>query len=472
MIHSALYIPLTVYVACLAYLLIGVIRRKEATTATTYARGTGAYRLYIIFATLTATMIGPTYSMGVVDQARQFGYFYTVFFVLSMVQLGIVGYFFAERLRTHASSAITVGELMGGSYGRWTQAFTGIATIAQALAFTGVLCLGSAKVLNAVWSIPIPYGVVATAIVVSSYSVIGGLPAVIKTDILQFFFLCAVLVLGVIATFGLLSEHPSVLSATNIWHIDPVKFPTTEVISVAIGFFLGEAFIPIYSVRALVALDGSTAKKAFIYTAIFGVIWFVILTLFGIASHSIQPDDGLYKIALFEVVARISSTEWISAFSVGIAAAGILGIAHSTLDSVLHSGAISLVRDLMHPFMKLSDKEILSYERNGMLLIAIFGSTLAFASSSLVDILFIGYSVWVPTVVVPLAALLLGKVRHPIAGLAGIAAGVIGYVVGSWAQVPMMPPLLVGLLSNLMVFVGVNSLLKSSTTASATITRP
>lgn len=452
--HIALYIPLAVYVVGLLYLLLQVVRRKEADSAVKYAKGTGGYRFFILFATFVASMIGPTYSMGVVEQARQFGYFYAIFFLLSMVQIWMSGQFFGERMKACAADSVTMGEVMAKHYGRAAQVFTGLATVAQALAFTGVLCLGSAKVLNAIWDVPIAYGVVATSILVAGYSVIGGLSAVIKTDVWQFFFLCAVGIVGCIAALVILGNNQWSLPSAHFWNRDPIQFPPGKIVSVALGFILGEAFIPIYSQRAFIAIDGATAKKTFIVSSLFGSVWFLVLTFFGVVSHLLGEQTGPYSVTLFNLVASISSHPGVAAFAVGLAAAGILGIVMSTMDSVLHAGAISFNHDLLMPFTKLSEKEQLSYDKAGMAMIAIFGSTLAFTSSNLVDILFLGYSVWVPTIVVPFAFALYTHTSKSsgVAAISAILAGIAGYALAASLQVEWFPPLAFGLICNLIVF--------------------
>jgi Na+/pantothenate symporter len=97
-----------------------------------------------------------------------------------------------------------------------------------------------------------------------------------------------------------------------------------------------------------------------------------------------------------------------------------------------------------------------------MAMIGVFGSTLAFSSTNLVDILFLGYSVWVPTIVVPFAFALYRREHKgsTLAATSGILAGIIGYAVAQFLKLAMVPPLVLGLVCNLIVFLVVSKTTK------------
>src|SRR5207249_730986 len=146
------------------------------------------------------------------------------------------------------------------------------------LAFSGVLCLGGAEVLKAAYGIPIEFGTIGIAVFVGSYTMVGGLPAVVKTDEIQFFGVIILLILGCIALVRV-SNGPF---STEDWFISAKStISSSDAIALGIAFALGEAFIPIYSVRGIIGDKAKTVKIAFVLGAIMCMVWFLFTGLFG-----------------------------------------------------------------------------------------------------------------------------------------------------------------------------------------------
>lgn len=458
--HLALYLPVAAYVGALLFLLARVHRNREATNAEQFAVGGRAYSGRVIFLTLAATIVGPGYSLGVVEQTVRHGVGYLAFFTLAAIQLYIVGRVFAPKIQAERTSR-TVGDILGRHYGSGTKFLAGLITVAQACAFTGVLCLGGAQVLSAVWDVPASYGVLAIAIVVAAYSSIGGLPAVVRTDVLQFALLCVVGGIALISALWIIFTEPATYAALSSAHLPQPATPPldiTTVISIAVAFLLGEALIPVYAVRGLIASDAQAARSGFSYAAMFALGWFALMGLAGVAFRA-SGSVGI-ETPLFALIPAATSSALAQALLLACMGVGILGIVMSSLDSVLHAGAVALTRDVVGAFLPLSEEQQESYSKSGLLLIAIFGASFTIFSQDLIELLLIAYSLWVPTLLFPLAFCLIRPVKSERSALSGILVGIAVYALSTFEPVPFAPPILLGLLANAVAVIAAEALVR------------
>lgn len=452
MIQIALALPVIVYAAYLGFVIYKVEKNQEASRAESYALGSGSYRKRIIFFTLTATMLGPTFTLGVVDSAFTYGFYYTGFFLLAMVQFFVTGKFFAGRMQSERGCR-TVGDAIGRHYDRTAQFFTGVATVLQMILGAAALCLGGAMVLEAIWNIPQNWGAIIVGVAVAAYSLRGGMPAVVRTDRWQFIWMFAAITITIYAGFKAFAASPAGIAQAIPLQLAPLA--PTVAIGLAFAFLLGEAFNPVYSVRAFMSEDPEAARSGFYRAGWFGVAWFICLGLVGaIAFNFLGGELPQVSSTLLVLLAEVFGAGTGAALLMGIVTAGILGLVMSTLDSALNAAAVSLSRDLLGTFTELTDDESLRYSRIGLFAVAFAGIFVTFFMESLVPILILAYNVWVPTIVFPFAYSLLrpGKIRRRSSAAIGIVGGIIGFFVVQELAVPYFPPILAGLVANAATF--------------------
>ena len=441
--------PSIAYFVALGLLLQRILRRRTAHTMRAEAHGDKPFGLAMVTVTLVATVIGPADTLALADQGRTYGLFFLVFPLFAAAQHLVTGIFFADKLNREAKQCLTIGEIMGRYYNKPAQVLTGAIVAVQALAFTGILCLAAGQILQAFFNLPPSYGIVGTALFVGLYTTFGGMNAVVFTDKIQF---AVQVALGVTATitagvivFGKASPVP-----LSWWAPDYTEYTTSKIIIVAISYFLGEALLPVYAVRGMISASPDAAKRAFKITAGLIAVWYVMMSVVGVAAQRVPGSPSGTKFALVDVVAFAIANPIARAFAVGLVLAGLFGIIHSTLDAILNAGATSVTRDVLGSFVSLSDKDEVGFLHRVALLIAVFGTIFSIAKTNLIDALLVGYAVWVPTMVFPLAYALIRKdrVRRRSSALIGVVAGGVGYFVGEAAALPWMPGILLGLLVN------------------------
>lgn len=451
-----IFAPLGIYLIYVLYKLYIVWKTKGADTSDKFAKGTNDYSSKIIFLTILATMIGPGYSYGAINKFYDYGLFYTLFFLLAIVQFWLFGQFFAAKIKKVGTDMETAGDLLGKAYGKYAQILTGILTIFFSVAIVAVLGVGGGKVLSSITSIPLNMSIVFIVSFITLYSFYGGIATVIKTDKIQFYLICIFAILGVIAGFLQLGNSNIIATSKLLWNSNNMS--STTIIGTAIAFFLGEAFIPVYSIRGLISKNPETAKKSFKNAAYFGLIWFVVLTFIGITAHFVDNNSELAYLSLL----KFSFDGIWGAILIGIAIAGMLSVVMSTLDSILNSAGVSFRKDIISQVFTINDEQKLSYTRLAILLISVLGVFVTIFTKDIVGLLLWAYTLWVPAMIFPLAYFLLkGEVNSKKSGLWGIVFGMLGWVLFEFFIKTGIPAILIGLCLNIIVVLSIEKIGKN-----------
>ncbi len=454
-----LFLPLGLYIIYVLYKLYKVWKNKESDSSDKFAKGTNNYSSSVLFLTILATMIGPGYSYGAINKLYDYGFFYTIFFLLAILQFWLFGHFFAGKIKSVGTGMETAGDILGKAYGKTAQILTGILTIFFSVALVAVLGVGGGKVISSITPVPLNMAIVFTVSFITLYSFYGGIATVIKTDKLQLILISVFALIGVVAGLMHFSKGIDTTELSNlIWNSKGMS--TTAIIGTSIAFFLGEAFIPVYAIRGLISKDAASAKKSFKNAAYFGAVWFVVLTFIGISSHLVSSGSDLVYLDLVK-----SSFFGVGgSLLIGIAIAGMLSVVMSTLDSILNSAGVSFRKDIISQIFKINDAQKLSYTRLSILLISVLGVFVTVFSKDIVGLLLWAYTLWVPAIILPLAYFLIkGKVKNKKSGVYGIIFGILGWVTFEFFIKTVIPAILIGLLLNAIVLLLIESKSKHKT---------
>lgn len=435
-----------------------LLQRKEGPrTARNTALGRSSFGAVVIAITLIGSNLGPADTIGLTEEGAKYGFFFLIFPLCAGLQHIIAGKFFAEKIALRSSSCVTMADKMGICISTQTRVIIGLVTVAQALAFTGILALAGGQILESLFNLPLTSGILITAIFVGLYAWVGGMNAIIKTDRLQFYIVVGVGIIAVIAAIVLLTKNTSIVDSSWYWRPGTGNFTLRSGLALAIAYFLGEAFLPMYSIRAFISKKPKDASRAFMGFGGAIIIYYAIMIFVGISSNSMDSQSAISGLVIVNVISSLGQVVWIKWILAGFAFTALLSLTHSTLDSVLNAGASALAIDVLNPFVNFTDEQMEKQIRSGLLIIAIFGTVFSLVSDNLIEILLIGYTIWVPTIVFPFAYILLNrnKMRSKNSTLMGIIGGVFGFIVGSmFLKDFQIPPILIGFISNGLFFIG------------------
>lgn len=443
------WIILTIYFLVIASL--GWVKKVKHESMRDYAVASAGVGTFAAFASLTGSYIGPGYTLGLAEKGFQFGIVYLIVFLGFSLQTFLVGFFLAPKLHSY-SSAYSVGDVIGQHYGKTAQILTGFLSFLYCAGIVGVVANAGGSIFSAMTGVDSWVGICLLTIVVLIYTVRGGIKAVIGTDFLQFLILIIGVPTVLFGAWNMLSQASDVtpLPETHLTFFGALS-PLT-VFGLFLGFLLGETLVPPYAARCLITKKASHTKFAFILSALFSVFWFAMIIGIGLIGRQVMPDANGADIFM------LLSFKCLSTGILGLVVVAIISIIMSTQDSFLNAAAVSFTRDLWITFRKRNgdvEKHQVMISKIITLAVAILGIIFAISIPGLIEGILIVYTLWAPTVIIPLIGGLLFKIKHPYAGTAAIVAGGVTAALWEWIfSVPFgVPSLIPGISANLITYI-------------------
>ncbi len=430
--------------------VIGVTTMRRISDPADFAVAGNRITWPLLFATLAASFLGGGASLGRAGESFSEGYAFMFAAIAFPLQTTLVGYFVAPKLKRYRG-AETVGDVMGRHYGRPVRLLTGVISIVYCVGLLGTQALALGTVVNTIFGIPTTVGIIVGMTLVLVYSTAGGMWATVQTDVLQFVMLGVLLPVALLAGIssaggpsGLIeqlpSEHLSVFGDYS-----PLAF-----LGVFLAFGIGEMLIPPYAQRAFSAPDPINARKGYASAGVFGLFFYFVSASLGLVALVLFP--GVVPDQALPTVVR----EILPAGLTGLVVAGLLAVVMSSADSYLNSTTVVFAKDIYTTFINphVEGRQLLWHERTTNFCVGIGATVFALSVPSIVDALMYSYSLWAPTVVIPLVLAVLLDVRAPRAAMAAMVAGILATSMWTWVlgEPFGVTGLMVGLLTNVGTF--------------------
>ena len=365
-----------------------------------------------LFAALSAAIIGGAFSFGNASSVFQDGYVFMFALFGFSLQALLIGYFVAPRLKNY-SGAQTVGDIMGTHYGHAAQLLTGIFSIIFCAGILGAQALAMGSVFASALGTSSSLGIILGMGIIILYSVTGGMWAVIQTENLQFVFLGIFLPIALLIGVSRVGGPAELINSVPDAHFSFIGTWTIGAfVSVAIGFFFGEALAPPYTQRAFSAPDAANAKKGFMAAGFFSFFFLFVTASLGLVGLVLFPDTPPDQV-LPTVVSNI-----LPVGITGLVVAALLAVIMSSGSAFLNSTAVVFVKDIFVPFVKpdASNSLVLWIERGVTAIVGIGAVIFALTAPSIIDAILLSYLLWAPTIIIPLIAAVLWGVRGAAAG--------------------------------------------------------
>ncbi|CAD5116252.1 unnamed protein product [Dimorphilus gyrociliatus] len=272
----------------------------------------------------------------------------------------------------HKLNILTVFEYLESRYnGTLIRRIAALLFCLRAVIGAGIVLYGPATALSAVTPLPTWAAIVATGAVATFYTTIGGMKAVVWTDVFQmllmFCGMLAVIIKGSISVGGMnevwkIADRGGRLKLNNLWSFDPTIRHTFW--SLTIGIFF--VWLPPYSVdQQMVQRFTSTktlnqARLALLFNAPGMAIIISLCCLTGLvmyaryencdplSSGKISNSNQLLPYFVMDVLSDAKGLP-------GLFVACILSGALSSISSMLNSLAAVLWKDILSAFVKIED---------------------------------------------------------------------------------------------------------------------
>lgn len=464
----------TVVVIVIIYMLgmlgVGYYASKKISDTTDFLVAGRNMGPIMLAGTLAATEIGGGSSLGVVEKASNLGSsqwgLSAAWYILAMGIAFVVLMFIAPKFRE--TEVRTVPEYFRRRYGKPSGAITSIIMILPLIGLTAGQFMASATILSVMMGISWTTALVTVAIIVTIYSVMGGMWSVALTDFVQ---------VGLIVV-GMLIAIPYSINYAGGWNniVDNVPAETWNLFSGIGGWKAITALIIMYISTFTVgqeavsryysARDGKTAKQGSILAAGINGIYAFIPTILGIITLALINMNKVSSDTLLAQGARYSlpvlATLTLPPIIVGLLFSGIISATMSSADSDLLGAGSIFSNDIYKQYIKkdADDKELMNVTRITMIIIGVFSLVVAMYSTNIIDLLMFSFTLRAAGAFFPYV---LGHYWKKASPAGTIAALIVGSVVAvvfeknlisgltffGWEQQAVIP----GLVSALIAFI-------------------
>lgn len=440
-----------IFIYLLTVLIVGMLAGRGIKNISQYAVAGKSYGSMVIFATLSASFIGGGFSMGNAEKVFLVGIVNILaLWGFSLKEILVAGYI-APRMDKYRD-AISVGDIMNIHYGKAAKIFSGIFGFILCAGILGAQIGAIGYIVNVFLGIERLWGILLGCGIVITYATVGGMRAVVWTDIVQFVILAVGLPLTLY--FGIQSaggmEH--IINTVPADHLTISLEPVAMValFSLFLTFVFGETLVPPYFQRLLIGRSARHVVKGTLYSGLFSIPFFAVTGLIGIVALVLNPELNP-NLALPYVVQQA-----LPPFFKGIVISAVIAIIMSSADSFLNAAAICFSNDIVKPLKKkaLSEKSEVLMARSITLVVGIMAVIFALSIESVLDILIYSYNFWAPIILIPLSMAIMQKNVSKTKFLSGAAAGIAALFI--WNYVLNSPwgihGIVIGVFANLITF--------------------
>ncbi len=426
-----------------------------------YAVGNRNFSTATLVATIVATWVGGEFFYVNLSESYTNGLNHIWVAVLGdFFAILIVGIVLAPRMGEFLGK-LSIAEAMGSLFGNRIRIITSVSGFIGASGAIAVELKLSGIIFEYALGIPGIYGVISAAIIVTLYSSLGGIKSVTFTDIIQFFTFGVVIP---IVAYALLISIDNIDIISNTLNANPL-FDYKEVFNFSnplsfrylflFCFFLVPPFGPANFQRVAIAKNTNQIRKSFTIAAFTCLFFSIIVGWIAILVLSISPgitSDDAIKLLIFN-----SSFVGLK----GAMLAGIMAMIMSTVDSYINATSVLIVHDFLKPLKINFIKNELISARIVSILIGILALNLALYEGTLLELIIITCSFYMPIVTVPFIMAIMGFRSTEKSVLIGMLAGFMTVIGWDYLwQIKIINSVFMGMMSNLIFLIGSHYLLK------------
>ena len=343
--------------------------------------------------TLAATEIGGGSSLGVVQNGMEGYGLSAAWYIIAMGIAFVILSFLAPKFR--AATVKTVPEYFRRRYGKGSGIITAIIMLMPLIGLTAGQFIASSVILSTMLGIDYQVAVIIVAVVVTVYSIMGGLWSVTLTDFIQVFLIVVGMIIAVPFAIRYAGSWDAVVANVPAGTMNLFQgYDAFSIISLVImyvaTFSVGQEAVS----RFYAARDKKAARGGAWIAAVINFVYAFIPTVLGIIVLALI-NMGKFNAADFEAVGAryalpVLAIEVMPAFICGLLFAGIISATMSSSDSDLLGAGSIFANDIYRAVLKpdASDESVMKVTKVTMCLVGVASMFIAlFNTQSLITIL-------------------------------------------------------------------------------------
>ncbi|KUK39563.1 MAG: Na+/solute symporter [Synergistales bacterium 54_24] len=363
-----------------------------------------------------ATDIGGGFSIAMGGLGFSLGFSGSWLMAVSALSAVLAAFLMVPKVKRWADrvKGLTTGDLFAARFDNRTGLMAAILVGLSWFTFVGGQVIAGAKLVSGVLGLPITLTIIVAGAVILTYTAMGGLKAVMSTDVFQIAVLLVGIVLiavpigffrvgGIDGLVGKLSASPE-----SAMLLDWGAVSWKE----AVGWFLSIFpvwFISIATVQRVIAAKDERTAKLGVFLTGFPIEWPLFAlgtTLIGMFARVLLPDladPELATPALITAILPVGLT--------GLVVAAYIAAVLSTADSCLVGSVAIFVNDIYRKLINpdANDSELVKVSRIATIVLGILAIGLAYMVPRIIELVLYAYTFGAAGLFFPMLALLFWK---------------------------------------------------------------
>ena len=389
---------LIVVVYLIAMLGIGFYSSKKVLSNEDFMVAGRSLGPILMAGTLSATEIGGGSSLGVVEKAYGQWGLGASWYITTMGIAFVILSFIAHRFRK--AEVKTVPEYFRRRYGKSAGFITAIIMLLPLIGLTASQFIASATIVSVMLNLDFKIAVTVVAVVVTIYSVMGGLWAVALTDFVQVFLIVIGMFIAVPFALNLAGGMDNVVAnvpkeTLNLF--GGINIPTIIglIVMYIASFTVGQEAVS----RFYAAKDGKAAIQGSALSAVINFVYAFIPTILGIITLALVNMGKLDSEIILKNGAKYAlpnlAMAAMPAVIVGLLFSGIISATMSSADSDLLGAGSIFGNDIYKIYIKKDAKseEIMKVTKVTMVIIGIVAWIIAMTNTgSIITLLMFSFT--------------------------------------------------------------------------------
>ncbi len=410
---------------------VGIFAGRKVKSSKDFALAGGHLRFPMLLGTLIATAVGAASTLGRAGKAYEVG----ILIALSGVAYGaglLAFSYFAPILKR--TGYWSVPDALGARYGKHFRLIAAFIIIAGLIGLFGsqLIALGiTSNLMLSELGISYTQAVVISAVVMTCYTLFGGMKSVAAADMFQVVIILAVI--GICLPAVLISEMGGPVATVKA--LPPVDGNWLGGMTLIYLFSLFLIDIPIVLIDATLwqktgaAKSIADIKKATFIAAILFMLWGTLTSAMGVVAHVLEPNL-LQSGRSADAALPVLILNYMPPILKGLGFAALMAIMISTASTaMLVAGTTAGFEVVKSIKPNATDKTVLLVTRITIVCIAIVGVVIAINIRGVFDLLLLAMAIYVSGLFVPTMCAIFWKRATMWGALAASLGGAVSVVI-------------------------------------------
>ena len=347
-----------------------------------YAVAGAKYSMPVLLFTMLASEIGGALTVGAAGETYKDGIGMPLVILGLVIGIIMVSKFVAPNFDRRFEGMISMGDIIERFYGtrveKWSVTILSIVTVIS----VGGQFIALGYVLETLLGIDYNTAVLVSACVIGIYSCIGGVRAVIATDIIQLITIVAVMAVVAIAVYLKTDGLSYIAAEAKQYDVQAMRENIYPAIYYMLPIYL---LYPAHIQRFLMAKSPRQLSEVLNTSAVIMLIFCIIIAVIGLSARQLVPDISETDSVLPTLITSLFEDDVVM-FSLGTMA--LISAILSTSDSILNSTSVLIAGRLKKNKKEKDNKEIsgLAYARLATLCLTILAMLIGFTKLSVIGV--------------------------------------------------------------------------------------